>query len=127
MERASRVIGKLRMADSETLARAGWPVAVGKRIAARTTVVNLVGSRLVVQVEDSVWQSQLFGMRNHILGRMEQALGQRVVETLEFKVAIPRPKAQRDESFGLSADDADRIASPGLRNIYKTSRRKAGL
>ena len=67
--------------------RGRWPSASASPTAHRG--VNLAGSRLVVQVEDSVWQSQLFAMRNQILARIEQALGQRVVQTLEFKVAIP--------------------------------------
>jgi predicted nucleic acid-binding Zn ribbon protein len=125
MERAARVIGKLRVADDESLARAAWPIAVGKRIADRSTVVNLVGSRLVLQVEDSVWQSQLYAMRGQILARIEQTVGRRLVESLEFKVAVPRPKPQRTDTFALATDEADRIASPALRRIYKASRRKA--
>lgn len=125
MERAARVIGKLRVADDESLARAAWPGAVGPRIANRSNVVALTGSRLVIQVEDSVWQSQLYAMRGQILTRVEQILGRNVVQSLEFKVAIPRPKAQREQSLSSSSDEADRIASPALRSIYKASRRKA--
>ena len=112
MERAARVIGKLRVADDESLARAAWPVAVGKRIAGRSTAVTLAGSRLVVQVEDSVWQSQLYAMRGQILTRIEQTLGRKLVQSLEFKVAIPRPKPQREQSFGLTLDDADSHRQP---------------
>ncbi len=125
MQRAARVIGKLRVADDESLARAAWPVAVGKRIADRSAVGNLVGSRLIIQVEDSVWQSQLYAMRMQILDRIEQTIGRRLVESLEFKVAVPRPKPQRERAFTLGADEADRITSPGLRNIYRASRRRA--
>ncbi len=125
MQRAARVIGKLRVADDESLARAAWPVAVGKRIADRSAVGNLVGSRLIIQVDDSVWQSQLYAMRMQILDRIEQTIGRRLVESLEFKVAVPRPKPQRERAFTLNADEADRITSPGLRNIYRASRRRA--
>lgn len=125
MQRAARVIGKLRVADDESLARAAWPAAVGKRIADRSVVASLTGTRLIIQVEDSVWQSQLYAMREQILARIEQTAGRRLAQSLEFRVAIPRPKAQRDQAFALNSDDADLIASPGLRNIYKASRRKA--
>lgn len=125
MQRAARVIGKLRVADDESLARAAWPAAVGKRIADRSVVASLTGTRLIIQVEDSVWQSQLYAMREQILARIEQTAGRRLAQSLEFRVAIPRPKAQRDQTFALNSDDADLIASPGLRNIYKASRRKA--
>jgi len=125
MERAAYVIGKLRVTDDESLLRAAWPIAVGKRIADRSVVANLVGSRLVIQVEDSVWQSQLYAMREQILHRIEQTLGRRLAESLEFKVAVPRPRPQREQTFTLSSDEADRIPSPSLRRIYKASRRKA--
>jgi predicted nucleic acid-binding Zn ribbon protein len=125
MKRAAHVIGKLRVADDESLARAAWPTAVGRRIADRSAVGSLVGSRLIVQVDDSVWQSQLYSMRSQILDRIEQAIGRRLVESLEFKVAVPRPKPQRVQAFALGTDEADRITSPGLRNIYRASRRKA--
>jgi len=125
MERAAYVIGKLRVADDESLLRAAWPIAVGKRIAGRSVVANLVGSRLVIQVDDSVWQSQLYAMREQILLRIEQTIGRRLVDSLEFRVSVPRPKPQREQTFTLSSDEADRIASPSLRSIYKASRRKA--
>jgi Protein of unknown function (DUF721). len=76
MERAGRVLGKLKLSDhgigDEELARSAWPLAVGKRIASRTGHVSLVRSRLVVEVEDAIWQRQLFTLRGQILAKMEQ-------------------------------------------------------
>ena len=64
MERAGRVLGKLKLAkqsvSDEELARSAWPAAVGKKIALRTQAVTLVRTRLVVEVEDAVWQRQLW-------------------------------------------------------------------
>ena len=63
MERAGRLIGKLKLPkavlDPESMARSAWPAAVGKRIAARTRAVKLVRHSLVVECEDAVWQRQL--------------------------------------------------------------------
>jgi hypothetical protein len=125
MERAARVLGKLKFAGDEKLAQAAWPLAVGKRLADRTGAVSLNGSRLVVLVEDKIWQQQLHTMRGQIVNRIEQVLGRRIVETIEFRIAVPRPKPQREESFQLTADEADTIANPILRRIYKTSRQRA--
>src|SRR5215471_2594813 len=68
MERASSLVRKLSasMITSEELALAAWPDAVGKRIAAHTRAAKLVRTRLVVEVEDAVWQRQLFSLSRQI-------------------------------------------------------------
>ncbi|MBC7928893.1 MAG: DUF721 domain-containing protein [Bryobacteraceae bacterium] len=137
MERASRVLSKLKFAaqdlTSEQLATAAWPVAVGKTIARHTTALNLVRGRLVVEVEDATWQRQLWILRDGILRNLDKALGQRppVVSELEFRIARPLRKpvtqALTSSSQGSAAepDEADAIRDASFRNIYKTSRRKA--
>jgi hypothetical protein len=125
MERAARVLGKLGIAGEEKLAQAAWPLAVGRRLAQRTAPLQLVGTRLVIRVEDAVWQSQLFTLREQILTRLEQVLGRRLVNALEFRVAIPRPGVHRAETPVRSADEADGIADPVLRTLYKASRKRA--
>ena len=125
MERAARVLGKLQFADDETLAQAAWPLAVGEKIASRTGAVALFDSRLVVNVSDSVWQSQLWSMRGQIMQRLEQVLGRKIVTEIEFRLAVPRPRAQREERSAASADEADGIRNPVLRTIYKDSRNRS--
>ncbi|HTP30565.1 MAG TPA: DUF721 domain-containing protein [Candidatus Acidoferrales bacterium] len=108
------------------MARSAWPDAVGKRIASHTRVTKLVRTRLVVEVEDSTWQRQLFSLSRHILHNLEKALGPGLVDDLEFRV-VPRrrePLVARVSTPGIS-DDADAIADPVLRDLYKVSRRKA--
>ena len=130
MERASSFIRKLKlsgdMITGDELARAAWPEAVGKRIAAHTRAAKLVRTRLVVEVEDVTWQRQLFSLSRHILSNLEKSLGRGLVDDLEFRI-IPRrrePVAARASVPGLF-DDADAIADPVLRDIYKLSRKKA--
>jgi hypothetical protein len=129
MERAGRVLGKLKLTEhgigDEELARSAWPLAVGKRIASRTGHVSLVRSRLVVEVEDMIWQRQLFTLRGQILAKIEQTLGRQIVTELEFRIAVPRRAPQREETHARSTDDADEITNPVLRNLYKASRKKA--
>lgn len=130
MERAGRVVSKLRLAScgltEEQMATAAWTVAVGKTIARKTSVVALVRTRLVIAVEDSVWQRQLFTLRGQILTRLEEALGKKLVEELEFRVSIaPRKPVQTAEAVVEGADEADGIRDPVLRSIYKSARRKA--
>lgn len=125
MERAARVLGKLGVAGEEKLAQAAWPVAVGKRLASRTGPVHLIGSRLVVYVEDAVWQSQLYTLREQIMGRLEQVLGRRLVTALEFRVAVPKPGVRREETASHLFDEADGISDPVFRGLYKASRKRA--
>lgn len=130
MERASTLIQGLRLpgepAAAEDLARAAWGAAVGKKIAAHTRAARMVRTRLIVEVEDSIWQRQLFTLTPHILGNLAKHLGVGVVEDLEFRI-VPRPKGpQRAERPAARArDEADEIADPVLRNLYRASRKRA--
>ena len=104
---------------------AAWPVAVGKKIAAKTTAVGMVRERLIIEVEDHVWQRQLFTLRDQILRGLEKATGRRLVEQLEFRIAVPKRQPVRAEVRTARADEADGIRDPFLRDIYKAARRKA--
>lgn len=80
---------------------------------------------MVVNVDDSTWQSQLTTMRSQILDRMEQVLGRRIVTDVQFRIVPPRPGVKRDESAALAIDEADGISHPMLRTIYRSSKRRA--
>ena len=132
MERASRLITKLpageNSIDSDALVRTAWPLAVGKKIAARTRPARMVRTRLIVEVEDAIWRKQLFTLSRQILTNLERHLGQGVIEELEFRVMPLRRDAQRArvaQPAAAAPDEADEIADPVLRNIYKCARRKA--
>ncbi|HEY9139411.1 MAG TPA: hypothetical protein VIN93_00875, partial [Bryobacteraceae bacterium] len=87
---------------------------------------KLVRRRLVVEVEDQIWQRQLFVLSYHIVRNLERQLGPDVVEDLEFRVVPRRREPQRAaQSAPLTADEADSIADPVLRGLYKASRTRA--
>ncbi len=129
MERASRFLGKLTgPIDVDDLARAAWPLAVGKKVAARTRPARMVRTRLIVEVEDLVWKKQLFTLTRQILTNLERHLGQGIVEDLEFRVMPPRREPRRAEVAQpaiASPDEADQIADPVMRNMYKLARKRA--
>ena len=131
MERASKLIRGLRLSGDvitpEQLCCAAWPGAVGKKIAAHTRPAKLVRTRLVVAVEDQTWQRQLFALTPHILNNLEKTLGRGLVEDLEFRI-VPRrrePLVARQAVPAVLDDDADAIADPVMRDLYKLSRKKA--
>jgi len=131
MERASKLIRKLALSgdvlSAGELACAAWPQAVGKRIAAHTRASHMVRTRLIVEVEDHLWQRQLFTLTPYILGNLKKSFGPGLVEDLEFRIVPRRRDPQRAAQAvpTLFPDEADGIADPLLRGIYKASRRKA--
>jgi hypothetical protein len=78
-------------------------------------------------VDDAVWRRQLFTMSGMILEKIRKVLGPGIVEELEFRIAPPRRPPAR-ETLGRKAaplfDEADRIADPALRRIYRAARKK---
>jgi hypothetical protein len=136
MDQASRIIagwsGASTLISQERIAVAAWKKAIGARLAGRTRAVKLVRETLVVEVEDQVWRENLWSLRRHILKNLENAIGPRIVLDLEFRVMPPRRQPARENisSSGVGlfneprTDEADAIEDPGLRRIYKASRRR---
>lgn len=128
MERASSFVRRLSrdLISPEEMALAAWPDAVGKRIAGHTRAAKLVRTRLVIEVEDAVWQRNLFSLSRQILRNLDKALGRGIVDDLEFRI-LPRRREPAIARASLPAllDEADAIADPVLRDLYKLSRKKA--
>jgi hypothetical protein len=136
MERAARLIKSNKFSQKvftdEDLARAVWPTAVGKAIAAHTLRVKLVRETLVVEVEDSVWQKQLYCLSLQIVDRLRRVTGSDAIKDVEFRVGAPRRQPQRAiarESSSVDPanppDEADGIQDPVLKKLYRLSRKKA--
>lgn len=107
MERASRVLTRWRQTGAELapeqLARAAYAVAVGTRLAGKSDRQILFGRKLVVDVEDAIWQRQMTGLRSLILDKMRDVLGRELVTEIEFRIAPPRMPVQSDAGplFGV--------------------------
>ncbi len=128
MDRAANVLRKLGLGaciPAEELARAAWPHAVGKRVAARTRPVAYADGRLTIEVEDTVWLQHLKTMRGHLLGRLQLIAGKDAIRSLEFLPGVPRREPQRAEAPRPQFDEADGIEDPSLRRAYKVSRARS--
>jgi hypothetical protein len=69
----------------------------------------------------------LFALTPHILNNLGKTLGSGLVDDLEFRI-VPRrrdPVIARQAMPALLVDDADAIADPVMRHLYKLSRKKA--
>jgi len=133
MERAARLIKDSKLSGEiftdDDLARAIWPAAVGKAIAAHTVRLKLVRTTLVVEVEDVIWQRQLYPLTRQILDRICHVTRSGIVQDIEFRIAIPRRQPARAEARESSAsavlDEAEGIRDPVLKKLYRLSRKKA--
>src|SRR5438552_963387 len=127
MEPAAKLIRSLGLPKdiitAEQVACAAWAAAVGKKVAFRTRASRLVGARLVVEVEDAIWRRQLLALTPYILNNLARALGPSLVEDLEFRI-VPRRREPQRAVAALPADEAETIADPVLRSIYRTSRKR---
>ncbi len=128
MERASKVLGKLNLPEGtvtpEAVVCAAWAGAVGRKIAVHSRAVRLVRSHLIVEVEDAIWQRQLFVLRQQIQCKIVESVGAGIVEDIEFRVAPPRLGPIRAQHSTARTDEADGIADPVLRNIYRAARKR---
>lgn len=137
MQRASQIIGRITSAsrskkaepplDPEQVACAAWPVAVGPKIARYTRAVKLVRGKLLVEVEDAMWQRNLFTLTKTILRNLSEDLGPSLVTDLELRIMPPRREPGRAVAGVAQSpvtDEADAISDPGLRRVYLASRRR---
>src|SRR5580704_11913655 len=122
MERAGRLIGKLKLNvdDPELRARAGWKVAAGKKIAEHTRATALVRGSLVVEVEDQIWQRQLKTLSEALVRNLEMALGEVLVTDIDFRPMPRRIEPQRAERARGSED----VEDPVLDMLYRQSRKR---
>ena len=133
MERAARLMKNKKisreMVTDEDVARAIWPAAVGKAIAAHTSRLKLVRNTLVVEVEDAIWQKQLFVLSHQILNSLHKLTGPSCIDSIEFRIGLPRRVPQRAGSLQTEAnapyDDAETIQDPVLKKVYRLSRKRA--
>jgi hypothetical protein len=129
MERVAKLLAGSRVADGvtpEQIAMAAWPAAVGKKIAAKTQPVSVVRGKLIVSVEDFVWQSQLWPLRSQILKNLEKLTGPNIVTDLEFRLNTARRGPVREYIPVRAADDESAaISDPVLGRLYRNSRARS--
>jgi predicted nucleic acid-binding Zn ribbon protein len=122
MERAGRLIGKLKLKvdDPELRACAAWKVAAGKKIAEHTRATGLVRGKLIVEVGDQVWQRQLTTLSRTLVANLEKALGEALVTDIDFRPMPKRIEPQRAER----AIGRESVADPVLDMLYRQARKK---
>ena len=73
---------KLRRKFDETALVAAWPELMGPAIANRTEKLYISNRKLYITVESAVIKNELLLMRSQIIGRMNEYVGQVVIEDI---------------------------------------------
>lgn len=106
-----------------------WPAAVGNAIARHTVRLKVVRSTLVVEMEDAIWQKQLFPLSGQIVARVQKLLGNTEIDHVEFRTGVMKRPMQRQEvptvSDRAAHDEAEAILDPVLKKVYRNSRKRA--
>ena len=68
-----------------------WSEIVGENVAAHVQPVRLDGARLVVEVTDPAWATQIRRLSDTLRTRVREVAGT-TIETVEVRVAGGRPK-----------------------------------
>ena len=84
---------------------------------------RLYRQTLVVEAASPEWRRQLSSMSWEIVAKLNAAAGKEVVTDVQFQVAR-RPPARAATAMGLTRDEADAIADPHLRRLYRQSRQR---
>ena len=122
MERAGRLIGKLKLKvdDPELRACAAWKVAAGKKIAEHTRATRMVRGTLVVEVGDLIWQRQLATLSRTLVSNLEKALGEALVTDIDFR-PMPRRREPHRAERAIGRED---VQDPVLDILYRQARKK---
>jgi predicted nucleic acid-binding Zn ribbon protein len=125
MERAGRLIGKLKLppdlADPESRARAAWALAAGKIIARHTRATGLVRGALVIEVEDYIWQRQLVTIKHFLVNNLASIVGDKVVTDIDFR---PMPRRREPQRAETARPAVEGIQDPVLELLYLQARKK---
>ena len=81
------------MRDEDKLA-AAWPVACGKAMAERGTVVGYADGVILVEVADGAWLRQMMSMQGQLAGEMGRIAGVQV-RGIHFEVRGQRTRYDR--------------------------------
>jgi predicted nucleic acid-binding Zn ribbon protein len=106
---------------AEVAAIAAWKHVVGAGLVNHAVPVRLENKKLIVVVEDNIWQRQLEQMRGQLLFRLNSLLGQPLVRSIELRIDPKTLAKARGES------DASKRQRPDYRIPVELVTAAAGI
>jgi predicted nucleic acid-binding Zn ribbon protein len=106
---------------------AGWNYAIGDGLRDHAVPLQLRDRTLIVAVRDAVWQKQLQTMIRPLLFRVNAALGQNLINSIELRIdpdTLPKKRAQHHpKRHGETLPQelisaAAQISDPELRDLF---------
>jgi len=61
-----------------------WPEVVGEKIAQAAQAKDVREGRLFVRVENSVWRNELYYVKQELINKLNQRLGQNIIHDIVF-------------------------------------------
>lgn len=92
---------------AEAAAIAAWKHLVGAALVNHAVPVHLQNKKLIVVVEDNIWQRQLEQMRGQLLFRLNSILGQPLVTAIELRIDLKTLAKARGEREGPRMERPD--------------------
>jgi len=84
---------------AEAACIAAWKHVVGEGLSHHAVPVQLQNHKLIVVIEDNIWQRQLDQMRGQLLSRLNSLLGEALVRSIELRVdpnTLAKARATRE-------------------------------
>ncbi len=84
----NQVIEKISRSDKKSPLKieAAWRKSVNEKIAKHTLPVSFRSGRLVVNVDNAVWLYQMGFLKEDILSKLRDVLGEGVIEDIYFRM-----------------------------------------
>ena len=96
---------------AEAACAAAWKHVVGQGLSSHAIPIQLMGQTLLIAVADTIWKKQLESMRGQLLFKLNSALGQSLVKSIELRVE-PRTielEQAKQQRAGIKHDPDYRI------------------
>jgi hypothetical protein len=96
---------------AEAACMAAWKHIVGEGLSSHAIPIQLQDQTLVVAVADPIWKKQLEPMRGQLLFKLNSALGQSLVKSIELRVNPRTIELERakQQSAGIDRDPNYRV------------------
>ena len=89
---------------AEAACTAAWKHVVGEGLSSHAIPIQLQDQTLVVAVADPIWKKQLEPMRGQLLFKLNSALGQSLVRSIELQIDPRTIELERAKQQSASVD-----------------------
>lgn len=97
----TRLLPKLLRANPELAVKLAWARAAGTGLSRQAIPFRLDSGRFIVSVADGIWQKQLQSMSAELIFRLNNLLGQRIVDEIIFRInpaAVSQAQQEKEAS-----------------------------